>query len=74
MIFMRNISRSEIEKISSRIVKNVERKLFNGIHCTVSIGGCYISQESVALRKAIYVADSFMYLAKRAGGNSYYLC
>lgn len=74
LIFMRNISREEIEKIALRLVNSVENKLFNGIRCTISIGACYIGSENVKLREAIFIADSFMYISKRSGGNSVYLC
>ncbi len=74
LVFMRNISRVEIEKVANRLVRSVEKKLFNGIRCTVSIGACYIGTESVKLREAIFIADSFMYISKKAGGNSVYLC
>lgn len=74
LIFMRNISREEIEKIAQRLVSSVETKLFNGIRCTISIGACYIGSESVKLREAIFIADSFMYISKKSGGNSVYLC
>lgn len=74
LIFMRNISREEIEKIALRLVNSIENKLFNGIRCTISIGACYIGSENVKLREAIFIADSFMYISKRSGGNSVYLC
>ncbi len=74
LIFMRNISRGEIEKIAQRLVSSVENRLFNGIRCTISIGACYIGSESVKLREAIFIADSFMYISKKSGGNSVYLC
>lgn len=74
LVFMRNISRGEIEKIAQRLVNSVENKLFNGIRCTISIGACYIGSENVKLREAIFIADSFMYISKRSGGNSVYLC
>jgi len=74
LVFMRNISREEIDKVAQRLVDSVENKLFNGIRCTVSIGVCYIGSESVKLREAIFIADSFMYISKKSGGNSVYLC
>lgn len=74
VIFMRNLSLDEIEKISERLVHSVEEKLFNGVHCTISVGVCYVDTEQVKLREAIFVADSFMYISKKEGGNSAYLC
>ncbi len=74
VVFLRNISLPEIEKISERLVHSVEEKLFNGIHCTISIGACYIDREEVKLREAIFIADSFMYISKKSGGNSVYFC
>ncbi len=74
VVFLRNLSFSEIEKISERLVRSVERKLFNGIHCTISVGACYVEMEKVKLREAIFVADNFMYISKKSGGNSAYLC
>lgn len=74
LVFMRNVSRAEIEKISDRLVRSVENKLFNGIRCTISIGACYVGKENVKLREAIYIADSFMYISKKSGGNSVYFC
>ena len=74
LVFMRNISRGEIEKIAERLVRSVENKLFNGIRCTISIGACYVGTENVKLREAIFIADSFMYISKKSGGNSVYLC
>ena len=74
LVFMRNISRGEIEKIADRLVSSVENKLFNGIRCTISIGACYVGTENVKLREAIFIADSFMYISKKSGGNSVYLC
>ena len=74
VIFMRNLSLNEIEKISERLVRSVEEKLFNGVRCTISVGVCYVDTEKVKLREAIFVADSFMYISKKEGGNSAYLC
>ena len=74
LVFMRNISRGEIEKIAERLVRSVENRLFNGIRCTISIGACYVGTENVKLREAIFIADSFMYISKKSGGNSVYLC
>jgi diguanylate cyclase (GGDEF)-like protein len=74
IVFLRNLSFNEIEKISERLVRSVERKLFNGIHCTISVGACYIEMEKVKLREAIFIADNFMYISKKSGGNSAYLC
>ena len=74
VVFLRNLSFREIEKISERLVRSVERKLFNGIHCTISVGVCYVEMEKVKLREAIFVADNFMYISKKSGGNSAYLC
>lgn len=74
VVFLRNISLTEIEKISERLVHSVAEKLFNGIHCTISIGACYIDREEVKLREAIFIADSFMYISKKSGGNSVYFC
>ena len=74
VVFLRNISLTEIEKISERLVHSVAEKLFNGIHCTISIGACYIDKEEVKLREAIFIADSFMYISKKSGGNSVYFC
>ncbi len=74
VVFLRNISLAEIEKISERLVHSVSEKLFNGIHCTISIGACYIDREEVKLREAIFIADSFMYISKKSGGNSVYFC
>jgi diguanylate cyclase (GGDEF)-like protein len=74
IVFLRNLSFNEIEKISERLVRSVERKLFNGIHCTISVGACYVEMEKVKLREAIFIADNFMYISKKSGGNSAYLC
>lgn len=74
VVFLRNLSFSEIEKICERLVRSVDRKLFNGIHCTISVGACYIEMEKVKLREAIFIADNFMYISKKSGGNSAYLC
>ncbi len=74
VVFLRNISLTEIERISERLVHSVAEKLFNGIHCTISIGACYIDKEEVKLREAIFIADSFMYISKKSGGNSVYFC
>ena len=74
VVLLRNISLSEIEKICERLVRSVREKLFNGIHCTVSVGAYYIDAEEIKLREAIFIADSFMYISKKSGGNSVYFC
>lgn len=74
IIFMRNVSRSDIEKTANRLVASVSEKLFNGMHCSISMGVCFIDTEVVKLREAIFVADSFMYISKQAGGNAVHIC
>ncbi len=70
IIFMRNVSKSEVISAATRLRENVASTSFNGISCTISVGICWIEVDKMNLREAISVADRSMYASKQCGGNT----
>ncbi|MDR1334619.1 MAG: diguanylate cyclase [Holosporaceae bacterium] len=76
IILMNDVSRSDAIDITSRIQKKIGSSLFHDACCTVSIGLCCVEPHGIisSFRDAIMIADSFMYAAKRDGGNAIRVC
>lgn len=71
IIFMEGVSKTIATEVATRIKQAVEKTVFKGTNCTISVGVCYIdAKESMQLNEAISIADKFMYTAKKQGGNA----
>ena len=73
IVFLRNVSRDDAFTIASRIKDSISERDFQGVHCSVSIGICHVETQDLPLRSAIMIADNFMYISKKDGGNAIHL-
>ena len=75
IIFMDNVSKKTAEAIALRIQKTIEQSTFQNVSCTVSIGVCCIdARGKLKVHNAISIADKFMYIVKKNGGNAVQIC
>ncbi len=75
IIFMEGVSKTIATEIATRIQQAVAKATFKSASCTVSVGICCIDKkENLRLNEAISVADKFMYVAKKQGGNAVCAC
>lgn len=75
IVIMKDISENELIEVTRRIQNVIVNSNLDNIKCSVSIGGCYLdSNSSMTIKKAIFIADKYMYIAKQQGGNSIKLC
>ena len=75
IIFMDCVSEDTALSVSDRIRKRLEKSEFNNAVCTVSIGVCFVNdQQNMSIYDAISIADKFMYIAKKNGGNAVRMC
>lgn len=74
LIIMNNITRPEVEGIVKRLIEGISQQRFEGIHCSISVGGCYANVSDVSTKEAIFVADSCMYMSKQKGGDVFHIC
>lgn len=71
IVIMKDISEEELCEVTKRIQKVIANSNLDNIRCSVSIGGCYLdSNSSMTIKKAIFIADKYMYIAKQEGGNT----
>lgn len=75
VIYMDNVTKNTATEIANRIQQTVENSPFRDASCTVSIGVCFVDDDcNFGVNDAILVADKFMYIAKKNGGNAVSVC
>ena len=75
VIYMDNVTKNTASDIARRIQRTVENSQFKDVSCTVSIGVCYAdSNSNLNIKKAISIADKFMYISKENGRNAVSVC
>jgi diguanylate cyclase (GGDEF)-like protein len=75
VLYMDNISKNYAFEVADRIQESVEASPLGSASCTVSIGVCCgDAGGKLETSNAISIADKFMYIAKRNGGNAVVVC
>ena len=75
IIIINNVEHNEAYTVAQRMQVGLENNKLNAVQITTSIGICCVSiTDEITVKKAIAIADDFMYMAKKTQGNSIKTC